>query len=131
MTSLRLIDLRTGLALLGMAFVGAEAWAEGPDGADLFAEQCVVCHDGANQRGGNHGPALKGADFWAKWQNQPARALYGRIISTMPLTDPGSLSEADVIQVVEFLMKENVGEGFPGPVTSANQLNDLVLPAMP
>ena len=77
--------------------------------------------------GGEHAPALTGDNFWAQWDLQTARALYGRIISTMPPDAAGSLSESDTIQVVSYILQLNGLPANGAPIDNANQLNNFKL----
>jgi mono/diheme cytochrome c family protein len=121
-----------GVALLGPA---ALAWAQLPPaafapaqaaaGETVYAARCAVCH-GATLTGGDHGPALSGAGFWAGWQGKPARALYSRVISTMPYDDPGSLSEADTIALTALIARSNGAPDGPA-VAAASSLDTVAL----
>jgi quinoprotein glucose dehydrogenase len=95
-------------------------------GQTIFQNKCASCH-GSRVEGGEHAPALTGNNFWAQWEQQTARALYGRIISTMPPDAAGSLSESDTIQVVSYILQLNGLPANGAPMDSANQLNNLKL----
>ena len=99
--------------------------AQAEHGRQVFGEKCASCH-GANL-GGEHAPALTGNTFWAEWDQQTARALYGRIISTMPPDSPGSLAEADAISLVVHILQANGLPSGGAAIQSANQLNSLKL----
>ena len=97
-------------------------------GASAYSTSCGSCH-GANLAGGTYGVPLAGDEFVKGLRGKPVRDLYSRIITAMPPSNPGSLSERQVLDIVAHLLKTN---GFPaGPrgVTQANELNDLGLPA--
>lgn len=72
-------------------------------GAEVFVAQCVMCHGATGEEAVDWGPALHGESFWKNWEGRPTRALYSRIISTMPASEPGILEKQDVIDVVAFL----------------------------
>jgi hypothetical protein len=66
-----------------------------------------------------------GAAFTSHWSGKPLRALYSRIISTMPITDPGSLSEKETLDLLAYILQ---GNGFPPGkerTTSAKELNTI------
>lgn len=90
-------------------------------GAALYAQKCTGCHS-ADLGEGGHGPALKGDYFWSTWGGQSARKLYGMVISTMPANDPGSLSSADTLALVAFIMRTN---GYPPGKTDLADPADL------
>jgi len=94
-------------------------------GQAVYQGKCASCH-GTSLEGGAHAPALTGNTFWGQWDQQTARALYGRIISTMPPDSPGSLSERDTINIVNYVLQSN---GLPGgeSIEGANRLDRLML----
>jgi glucose dehydrogenase/mono/diheme cytochrome c family protein len=107
---------------------GAYAEAQAERGSTAYATSCGGCH-GPNLAGGAYGVPLAGDRFVANLRGKPVRELYSRIITTMPPSNPGSLSEAQVLDLVAHILKRN---GFPAsntPLTQANDLNDLGLPA--
>ncbi len=95
-------------------------------GQTIYRRACSSCH-GEDLAGREHAPALKGDPFWQEWDQQKARLLYRRIISTMPSDDPGSLPEKDVIDIVAYLLKENGLPPGTQAIESANQLNNITL----
>jgi quinoprotein glucose dehydrogenase len=99
--------------------------AQAQQGQSVFESKCAACH-GAKLEGGAHAPALTGQAFWTQWDQQTARALYGRIISTMPPDAPGTLPEKDAINVLSYILQSN---GLPQgtAIEDANQLNKLQL----
>jgi S-disulfanyl-L-cysteine oxidoreductase SoxD len=110
--------------------VAAESGATPPSGKTEFASHCAGCH-GAVLEGGQHAPALSGPGFQANWRGKSARSLYSRIISTMPQDSPGSLTPAQALSITVFLFDENgiaLGER---PITSANDLNHIIITAQP
>jgi cytochrome c len=105
---------------------GIYSEAQAKNGQTLYHQICSSCHQD-NLEGGEHAPALKGDQFWQEWDKQKARLLYRRIISTMPLDDPGSLPEKDVIDIVAYLLQVNGLPAGDKAIESANQLNDVTL----
>jgi mono/diheme cytochrome c family protein len=95
-------------------------------GQAIYAARCQSCH-GESQEGGDEAPPLKGEGFWSEWEHGTARALYSRIISTMPPDSAGSLAPADVVNLVECLMKANDLPSGGKAVNSPDELNDLGL----
>jgi len=100
--------------------------AQAQRGQTVFREKCASCH-GENLEGGEHAPALTGSPFWSEWDQQNTRALYGRIISTMPPDSPGSIAESEVISLVAYILQANGLPGGGAAIQSANQLNSLKL----
>ena len=105
---------------------GAYSSAQAAHGQTLYRQACGSCH-GESLDGGEHAPTLKGAAFWQEWNQQKARMLYRRIISTMPLDDPGSIPEKDVIDIVAYVLQSNGLPAGSKAIESANELNDITL----
>jgi len=74
-------------------------------GRNLYLKNCAECH-GATFNSGK-APQLAGESFRNTWKSKDARALYRRILSTMPATDPGSLTEQEVLDITSYLLKAN------------------------
>jgi len=91
--------------------------AQATRGKSIYDKQCSTCHDG-----GGMGPSLKGDDFLATWENKTVRALYGRILTTMPSDDPGSVSEADLLDLIAYWIRAN---GFPPGTSAIKSPSDL------
>lgn len=77
-------------------------------GAALFKQKCAVCH-GANLQGGA-GPELAGSQFFLRYRGKPLSALWSTIHNDMPLNAPGTLSPAQSLAIVAFILQKN---GFP------------------
>jgi quinoprotein glucose dehydrogenase len=67
-------------------------------------------------------PALAGEEFRATWDSQKLRKLYSRILSTMPVDNPGTLTEKTVLDIVAYLLEAN---GFPGGTAALEHADDL------
>ncbi len=75
-------------------------------GRSLFADKCAACH-GADLNGAEMAPPLVGPTFLGDWVGQSADDLFTRIHTTMPASDPGSLSNAQVTQVLAYILSVN------------------------
>lgn len=71
-----------------------------------YSDDCLMCH-GTNLDDGEFGPALKGASFKAQWGDQGSAALFSYIMTKMPPTTPGSLSQNDYADIAAYLLQEN------------------------
>jgi len=79
-------------------------------GKELYGQSCSAgCHN-ENLAGQDAAPALAGTDFRGRWAGISVAELFKRIHTTMPKTNPGSLSEADDLAIVAYLLSAN---GFP------------------
>jgi cytochrome c len=103
--------------------------AQAASGKALYTRSCTVCHLDSLAGGVNEAPALKGQQFLSEWEGKPLRSLFGRIISTMPSDDPGSLSEQETLDVLAYLLQKN---GYPAdkkPLGPPDALNKIQLVA--
>jgi len=76
--------------------------AQAQAGQAVYNGRCAACHDG-----GGESPRLIGPTFMDGWKARTTKDLYTRIKTTMPLTNPGSLSDADAGSVVAYILKSN------------------------
>jgi mono/diheme cytochrome c family protein len=109
----------------GQSAPGVFSAEQAQHGQNIVREKCGACH-GNELGGGQEAPALKGDAFWSEWDQQTARSLYSRIISTMPPDGPGTLDPKDVIDLVAFIVHEN---GVPQgkAIQNPNELNSIKL----
>jgi S-disulfanyl-L-cysteine oxidoreductase SoxD len=84
--------------------------AQAASGKATYTKSCTVCHLESLAGGVNEAPPLNGKQFLSNWEGKPLRSLFGRIISTMPSDDPGSLSEEQTLDILAYLLREN---GYP------------------
>src|SRR5262249_4454613 len=77
-------------------------------------------------------PVLRGADFFARWNNRSVGDLYRAISQGMPEDAPGSLSAADVADLVSFLLKKNrIPAGDTELPLDASRLNQTLITEKP
>jgi len=84
---------------------GVYTTAQAAQGATIVAAQCSSCH--GDKLEGSIGPQLVGADFIAKWSGQTAADVHAIIASQMPQNDPGSLSAAEALAVMAYILQQN------------------------
>ena len=75
-------------------------------GKALYENKCVSCH-GAELNGGEMAPPLSGGMFVSNWSGQSLDDLFTRIHTTMPQNDPGSLNNAEVTQILAYILSYN------------------------
>ncbi len=95
-------------------------------GEALYLQRCSGCHN-ANLTDGGQGPGLITDGFWSNWEQKSARTLYGRILSTMPSNEPGSLLPGEALLLTAFILKSN---GYPAgeqTLETADTLNPVRL----
>ncbi len=91
------------------------------NGKAAYAAACSACHQ-ESLSGDTISPALVGDDFRSSWDSQTLRKPYSRIISTMPVDNPGTLAEKTVLDIVAYLLETN---GFPGGTSALERADDL------
>jgi mono/diheme cytochrome c family protein len=129
--------ISTVVCLILMLFLQAGAYSAAADsstparqvqrGAATFERVCSRCH--AKDLTGGQGPALKGDVFAGHWLGKPARALYSRILLTMPLDSPGTLTPRQVLDLAAFITAVNGFEPVGVPFTTPEQLGKMTLQA--
>ncbi len=119
-----------GMAGLGLLSVGRSALAEATPagkaagdgvftsdqskrGEAIYNANCAMCHQ-PDLGGKEPVPELAGDKFMAHWLNKPVSELYTRVSTTMPQGKPGSLTHAQYIDVIAFVLDAN---GFPSGKT--------------
>ena len=75
-------------------------------GKAAFDTKCAICH-GPELMGAEMAPALAGGMFLGNWSSQSVGGLFRRIKATMPASDPGSLSNAETVQIVSYILSVN------------------------
>jgi len=71
-----------------------------------FERTCASCH-GPELEGGQFGPALKGESFEGRWAGKALSDLFYYIRNNMPPTNPGSLGNRNLSQVIAWILQQN------------------------
>lgn len=74
-------------------------------GKDIYALICVTCHTPVSHTG---------EAFTSKWEGKPLWDLLDYIQTSMPKSEPGSLSEREYLRVLAYLLRMN---GMPAGTT--------------
>src|SRR5262249_30818071 len=106
------MSIRTFLSLwtCALVFVAADSTVRdkvySPDqskaGKATYDAKCAGCHDG-----GAMGPELWGDPFLTSWENKTVGTFFERIKTTMPEDSPGSLSDAEILNVIAYVLQTN------------------------
>src|ERR1700691_1017407 len=75
-------------------------------GRAIYQAPCTSCHL-PDMKGTFEAPPLAGANFMNTWRNRPTSDLFARIRNTMPISNPGSLSDQDAVNLVAFILQAN------------------------
>ena len=94
-------------------FTDAQAQA----GLAVYTSRCASCHEA-----GGETVRLIGTGFTDIWRTRTTRDLYTRIKTTMPLSNPGSLSDADAASVAAYILKSNGAAAGPTALTPATDV---------
>jgi mono/diheme cytochrome c family protein len=86
-------------------------------GKTVYQNKCVTCH-GEDLNGGEMAPPLSGGMFTTNWTGQSLGDLFTRIHTTMPQNDPGSLNNAEVTQVLAYILSFNQFPAGAAPLPS-------------
>lgn len=108
-----------GPAALAATLLNVSASAMAQDGAALYAQHCAGCH-AASLRGSAHGAPLSGVAFLAKWQEQPARALYDYQRTQMPPGQASTLSDTQHQAVTEYVIARNADRLGESPLATTS-----------
>jgi alcohol dehydrogenase (cytochrome c) len=112
--------------------VGNDGWystEQAAQGAALFKQKCAVCH-GANLQGGA-GPALVGNQFFLRYRSKPLGALWSTIHTEMPLTAPSTLSNAQSLALVAFILQRNGFPAGPSPIIGHYDITRIIPASAP
>ena len=82
---------------------GVYTTAQAARGAKLFESNCTMCH---REPGGN-APVLAGERFTKTFSDATLQTVFTTIKTTMPRNAPGSLSDAEYVDLVTHLLKIN------------------------
>ena len=72
--------------------------AQAAKGEDVYFAMCVTCHPKGT---------YAGAGFKSNWNNRPLWDLWDWISNKMPKNDPGSLTPAEVVQLMAYILQQN------------------------
>jgi len=75
-------------------------------GEAIYDANCAMCHQ-PDLGGKEPVPELAGDKFLAHWLNHKVSELFTRVSTTMPQGKPGSLTHAQYIDVISFLLDAN------------------------
>jgi alcohol dehydrogenase (cytochrome c) len=75
-------------------------------GEAIYNANCAMCHQ-PDLGGKEPVPELAGDKFLSHWLNHPVAELFTRVSTTMPQGKPGSLTHAEYIDVIAFILDAN------------------------
>jgi alcohol dehydrogenase (cytochrome c) len=75
-------------------------------GRAIYQATCATCHL-PDLKGTFEAPPLSGANFMNMWRNRPTSDLFSRIRNSMPISNPGSLSDEEAVNLVAYILQAN------------------------
>jgi mono/diheme cytochrome c family protein len=84
-------------------------------GKSFYQKQCSNCHGVALLGKGKNVP-LVGKAFLDKWKDQTMADLFIKTNTTMPASDPGTMSPAQTSQVLAYILSVNKFQPGPKPL---------------
>ena len=82
---------------------GVYTAAQAKRGDTTYGASCASCH-AADLSGSGQASSLTGKEFNAAWNGVPLSDLFERIRATMPADAPGTLTPAEVADVIAFIL---------------------------
>jgi alcohol dehydrogenase (cytochrome c) len=126
------VTMRESVSQTSMAGASGDGWYSAPQaaqGATLFAQKCVVCH-GAKLQGGA-GPALAGNQFFFRFGGKPVSQLWSTIHTDMPLNAPSTLTDAQALAIVAYILQQNAFPAGPSPLLGSYDSLRIIPSAAP
>jgi quinoprotein glucose dehydrogenase len=71
-------------------------------GEAVYTKSCGFCHEDQSMA-----PPLQGDGFLKSWSDKTAGALFDKIQMTMPLNEPGTMSDQQSADLVAYILKLN------------------------
>ncbi|HJT88253.1 MAG TPA: PQQ-binding-like beta-propeller repeat protein, partial [Bryobacteraceae bacterium] len=104
------------LMLAASGCVWGQTMQQAEAGRALYQAGCSGCH--AADLGGNEGPPLAGSNFISSWGTRVTRELVEYIQSSMPPTNPRSLSQESSVNLAAFILAANGAAPGGTPLTA-------------
>lgn len=77
---------------------GIYTTAQAAKGEETYYTLCISCHPKGT---------YAGAGFKANWGGKPLSDLYDWVLNKMPKNDPGSLTPAESVEVIAYILQQN------------------------
>lgn len=119
-----LLAVASAIAFAPAAAAGSSGYytkSQASAGQTIFNQTCAVCH-GDHLQGGV-GPALAGQEFLSvsQFQQVTAEYFYHFMSTHMPLTDPGSLSKTQYLDLMAYFLQVNGYASGPNQLTANDE----------
>lgn len=120
-----------GATLGGIRLVRKGIWngvysaAQAARGKATFDTTCARCHN-ADLAGSDRGPALRGEDFIANWENGTLGSLFAKVRDTMPPGGGAVLEPETKLDIVAYILQTNTFPPGADELTVDGEMLDLV-----
>jgi len=94
--------------------------AQAANGRTAYNATCAVCH-GSTLKNGAYGTPLAGEYFKGKWSHRSVRALFDRVRTTMPPSQPGSLAAGTYTDIVAYILQVNGSKAGATPLKATGE----------
>lgn len=94
-----------GVAQGGATANGVYSAAQAERGRVIAQNHCAACH--GDDLSGLEGPALIGGTFMLKWEPRDVGTLFRKVRDTMPTGAVSSLTDAEKLDTVAYLLRQN------------------------
>jgi mono/diheme cytochrome c family protein len=84
---------------------GVYTAAQATRGEAIYTRSCASCHQ-PDLSGDGQSPGLVGKDFDMDWVDTTIGDMYDRVKISMPADKPGSLSPAEIADVLSFILSK-------------------------
>jgi len=117
----------TGDAQVRTVASGSYSSAQASRGKQIVDAQCATCHGASLE--GRVGPPLTGDMFLAAWSARPLADVVEKIEKTMPPQQMGSITRAQAIDIVAYLLQSAKFAAGPTELSTA-AVTQLAFPAV-
>lgn len=100
-------DSSASQAIAASTLDGVFTMEQADRGKVVYTSHCESCHGDSLRGGIGGGPPLAGNFFFNRWGDSPLLGLYEYTRARMPMGYAGSLSAAEYIDVVAYILSAN------------------------
>ena len=96
-------------------------------GGEVYERECAACHR-SDFQGSFEAPQLAGPNFLNNWAELSPAELFDRIKASMPVDQPGRLSDQAYVDIVAYLLGANgvSASDFELSITAATSISALI-----
>jgi mono/diheme cytochrome c family protein len=113
------------------ALNGAFTEAQAIRGAASYAAVCARCHGKGLVSSDDEAPSLTGRPFAFAWTGKTIAEKFVRIKTTMPASNPGTLDDQTVLDIVAFILQGNKYPAGSQELSPATALDQIVIEPLP